>query len=181
MDKTDRLRDYGLAFLLYEQGLGICGYELIRELFIFTKLILNSYLNILNMFKDYLYSEKNSKMLLMAFANEHDKIIKFLQAYILVLERPKDWNIYIDKYISELGANTYYLGQLKDIMLLHLGHNEIKEEDEPRLKNLIKKAAYKLSTGKNVNSIQELNSICITKEKSSDDVKNDNNDNNLSD
>ena len=46
MDKTDRLRDYGLAFLLYEQGLGLCGYELIRELFIFVKLILNSYLTI---------------------------------------------------------------------------------------------------------------------------------------
>ena len=44
MDKTDRLRDYGLAFLLYEHGLGVCGYELIRELFIFIKLILNSYL-----------------------------------------------------------------------------------------------------------------------------------------
>ena len=45
MDKTDRLRNYGLAFLLYEQSLGICGYEFIRELFIFVKLILNSYLN----------------------------------------------------------------------------------------------------------------------------------------
>ena len=45
MDKTDRLRDYGLAFLLYEHGLGVCGYELIRELFIFIKLILNSYLH----------------------------------------------------------------------------------------------------------------------------------------
>ena len=44
MDKTDRLRDHGLAFLLYEQGLGVCGYELIRELFIFIKLILYSYL-----------------------------------------------------------------------------------------------------------------------------------------
>ena len=44
MDKTDRLRDYGLAFLLYEHSLGVCGYELIRELFIFIKLILNSYL-----------------------------------------------------------------------------------------------------------------------------------------
>ena len=44
MDKTDRLRDYGLAFLLYEHGLGVSGYELIRELFIFIKLILNSYL-----------------------------------------------------------------------------------------------------------------------------------------
>ena len=46
MDKTDRLRDYGLAFLLYEHGLGVCGYELIRELLIFIKLILNSYLYI---------------------------------------------------------------------------------------------------------------------------------------
>ena len=56
MDKTDRLRDYGLAFLLYEQGLGVCGYELIRELFIFVKLILNSYLgdrHIYNMFATY--------------------------------------------------------------------------------------------------------------------------------
>ena len=53
MDKTDRLRDYGLAFLLYEHGLGICGYELIRELFIvFIKLILNSYLSLQQ--KDYL-------------------------------------------------------------------------------------------------------------------------------
>ena len=51
MDKTDRLRDYGLAFLLYEQGLGLCGYELIRELFIFVKLILNSYLAIFSLFK----------------------------------------------------------------------------------------------------------------------------------
>ena len=53
MDKTDRLRDYGLAFLLYEHGLGVCGYELIRELFIFIKLILNSYL-----IMRFIYSQK---------------------------------------------------------------------------------------------------------------------------
>ena len=57
MDKTDRLRDYGLAFLLYEQGLGICGYELIRELFIFIKLILNSYLSSDNM--NFQYAKRN--------------------------------------------------------------------------------------------------------------------------
>ena len=61
MDKTDRLRDYGLAFLLYEQGLGVCGYELIRELFIFVKLILNSYL------EDEIYQIDKSA------ANEFDK------------------------------------------------------------------------------------------------------------
>ena len=61
MDKTDRLRDYGLAFLLYEQSLGICGYELIRELFIFIKLILNSYLyvkiNILQIVSRYIRNQ----------------------------------------------------------------------------------------------------------------------------
>lgn len=55
MDKTDRLRDYGLAFLLYKQGLSVCGYELIRELFIFIKLILNSYLSELNINLKLLY------------------------------------------------------------------------------------------------------------------------------
>ena len=65
MDKTDRLRDYGLAFLLYEQGLGVCGYELIRELFIFVKLILNSYLyDTLNS----LLSEIKYKVLLLSFS-----------------------------------------------------------------------------------------------------------------
>lgn len=137
-------------------------YDDLREKHIHV--IVNIPLNILNFFKNYLYSEKNSKMLLSTFESEHDKIIKFLQAYILVLERPKEWNVYVDKYIAELGSNSYYLGHLKDIMLLHLGHNIIDENEESKLKNLIKKAAYKLSTGKNVNSIEQLNSVKIKKE-----------------
>ena len=62
MDKTNRLRDYGLAFLLYEQGLGVCGYELIRELFIFVKLILNSYLGYPNLINtlSFLINKKTS-------------------------------------------------------------------------------------------------------------------------
>ena len=65
MDKTDRLRDFGLAFLLYEQGLGVCGYELIRELFIFVKIILNSYLKIMttdNYDADTLSNELDSQL-----------------------------------------------------------------------------------------------------------------------
>ena len=49
MDTTSGLRDYGLAFLLYEHGLGFCRYEFVRELFIFIKLFLNGYLE--NAFK----------------------------------------------------------------------------------------------------------------------------------
>ena len=75
MDKTDRLRDYGLAFLLYEQGLGICGYELIRELFIFIKLILNSYL-----FKYHLNKGKSFKKIVIIAS------LFFLNSYRLLCE-----------------------------------------------------------------------------------------------
>ena len=61
MDKTYRLRDYGLAFLLYEHGLGVCGYELIRELFIFIKLILNSYLYFKTNHKQISYKMKKNR------------------------------------------------------------------------------------------------------------------------
>ena len=74
MDKTDRLRDYGLAFLLYEQGLGVCGYELIRELFIFVKLILNSYL--------YKYSyATNTISLIREFKTDEPFIIRSIQMW----------------------------------------------------------------------------------------------------
>ena len=75
MDKTDRLRDYGLTFLLYEQGLGICGYELIRELFIFIKLILNSYLvNVI-----YMNSTEEKSMLKDAIVTECANAMSELQ------------------------------------------------------------------------------------------------------
>ena len=80
MDKTDRLRDYGLAFLLYEQGLGLCGYELIRELFIFVKLILNSYLAFLldiACAKYYLCMCYNSKRSLACLHKFPRKIVEF--------------------------------------------------------------------------------------------------------
>ena len=70
MDKTDRLRDYGLAFLLYEQGLGICGYELIRELFIFIKLILNSYLQKNKFQTNLLYVDAFVKSVQIYFSSE---------------------------------------------------------------------------------------------------------------
>ncbi len=78
MDKTDRLRDYGLAFLLYEQGLGICGYELIRELFIFIKLILNSYLLIKNYKLNKMNPETEFREGLDELAEHYTEVLKLL-------------------------------------------------------------------------------------------------------
>ena len=72
MDKTDRLRNYGLAFLLYKQGLSVCGYELIRELFIFIKLILNSYL--------YISSNIDEQQAIATILNKMDNEITALEA-----------------------------------------------------------------------------------------------------
>lgn len=103
-------------------------------------------------------------MLINEFNQDHDPIIKFLQAYILVLERPRDWNKSIDKYISELGANSYYIAQLRDIMLSHLNYEDVENGDEIKLKYLIKKASFKLDTGVDAKSLKELEKIKIVKE-----------------
>ena len=84
MDKTDRLRDYGLAFLLYEQGLGICRYELIRELFIFIKLILNSYLK-LSVYKRIGIVSTASHSIL-----SFDSVHLFLVSSIIFSSKPRD-------------------------------------------------------------------------------------------
>jgi predicted MPP superfamily phosphohydrolase len=120
--------------------------------------------NVLNFFKNHMYSEKNSMMLINEFNQDHDPIIKFLQAYILVLERPRDWNKSIDKYISELGANSYYIAQLRDIMLSNLNYEDVENGDEIKLKYLIKKASFKLDTGADAKSLKELEKIKIVKE-----------------
>jgi hypothetical protein len=80
MDKTDRLRDYGLAFLLYEQGLGVCGYELIRELFIFVKLILNSYLdNFIDPESGMRVIQKNNKYMCVGINNNAGSVVFHFQ------------------------------------------------------------------------------------------------------
>ena len=80
MDKTDRLRDYGLAFLLYEHGLGVCGYELIRELFIFVKLILNSYLdNFIDPESGMRVIQKNNKYMCVGINNNAGSVVFHFQ------------------------------------------------------------------------------------------------------
>ena len=87
MDKTDRLRDYGLAFLLYEQGLGICGYELIRELFIFIKLILNSYLSFYNNIL-IVWHTTNMTMVIRVFWDSRMYLVQELSLTILTIIKP---------------------------------------------------------------------------------------------
>ena len=94
MDKTDRLRDYGLAFLLYEQGLGVCGYELIRELFIFVKLILNSYLEARELYlQDVILNGKRYDRYVDDFINSH----RYINCNSAICRNCHEMNIHIVK------------------------------------------------------------------------------------
>ena len=143
MDKTDRLRDYGLAFLLYEQGLGICGYGLIRELFIFIKLILNSYLNNNEYwgiaFDDTDITEEDKCRFYAALSVDNDKIVK-----TPVTEEIKSMNLPYGKYAVFTHKGDYNkLDKFYDSILcsidFELGNTPILEKYLNSPKNTSKK------------------------------------------
>ena len=123
MDKTDRLRDYGLAFLLYEQGLGICRYELIRELFIFIKLILNSYLALLiynlamllhlcENTSNYISGKTNIRFIVFFFSICLSQILSYTVQFDILCE--------IDEYSFNNVSNIWY-ERTFDLFLYSLG------------------------------------------------------------
>ena len=147
MDKTDRLRDYGLAFLLYEQGLGICGYELIRELFIFVKLILNSYLMKVTINNQEIIL-KNSFRALIAYEQITEKafnpvtmtdmIIYFYSVVISSanLETP----ISLEDFISYLDENQGLLEEFsKWVIASQNANNVFQKEEKKTSKRKVKK------------------------------------------
>ena len=126
--------------------------------------------NIMIHFKNDMYSDKNGKTIIQVFERETDKIKKYLLACVIVMERPLGWSNCISQYIAQVGQNSYYLGNLKDIMLFIYNFYEIDPKDFSALKTLIKRAAIKLETGNNNPMPRDLQRIqFVTEEDQNDD------------
>lgn len=105
--------------------------------------------NVMTFYKNDMYSDKNGKTILQAFDKETDKIKKYLLACVIVMERPVAWESHITQYIAQIGQNSYYLGNLKDIMLFAYNYYEMSSTEQKQLKLMIQRAVLKLETGIN--------------------------------
>ena len=119
-----------------------------------------------------MYSDKNGKTILQSFERETDKIRKYLLACVIVMERPIGWDQCITRYLTQVGQASFYLGNLKDLMLFIYNNYEVDASDETSLKLLIKKAVWKLEKGDNHPSLKDLSLVRFVKNDHYKDVEN---------
>jgi len=65
--------------------------------------------NVVNWFKDDLFSQKMGPLLFDFIQSEKNELKKHELALLLVNERPKDWKEQVQKYIVSLSKNSFYL------------------------------------------------------------------------
>ena len=136
------------------------------------RVIVSVPMNIMAYYKNDMYSDKNGKTILQSFERETDKIRKYLLACVIVMERPVGWDQCITRYITQVGQASFYLGNLKDLMLFIYNNYEVDASDETSLKLLIKKAVWKLEKGDNHPSLKDLSLVRFVKNDHYKDVEN---------
>lgn len=108
--------------------------------------------NIVNWFKNDVYSEKRINNYINAVENENThEITKHINVLLLIMSRPKGWKDLVKIYIKDLKSNSYYLGNTLDV----LGHcyqmEYMSKNDQTSTRSLImdclmkQKASFKQS------------------------------------
>lgn len=133
--------------------------------------------NLTKMFKEDIFSSKLSPVFVSALNKEKDKVKRHLIASLLIYKQPEGWSKAITDYMETLGANSYYLGTLLELMLTVFQMGEIDEVEQTRMKNLIKAAVFKSKQGRLPYSQGEYNKIGLTKKYLYGDSGNKNEDN----
>lgn len=80
------------------------------------KIIINMPYNIVNWYKDDIYSDKISKLLQKYLLEHNDPIIRHIIARLICSSRPYGWATMIKQYIESVHKNSYYLGDLYDAL-----------------------------------------------------------------
>ena len=119
--------------------------------------------NLTMMFKEDIFSSKLSPVFISALSAEKDKVKRHLLASLLVYKQPEGWINALTNYMDTIGANSYYLGTLLDLMISVLQLGELEESEQSRMRSLIRMAIYKNNNGRLPSSSGELRKIALTK------------------
>ena len=120
--------------------------------------------NLTMMFKEDIFSSKLSPVFISALSAEKDKVKRHLLASLLVYKQPEGWNNALTNYMDTIGANSYYLGTLLELMISVLQLGELDESEQSRMRSLIRMAIYKNNNGRLPSSSGELRKIALTKQ-----------------
>ena len=105
--------------------------------------------NVVKFFKDDLYSTKMSTLLFNLANEEKNKLLRHEIMILIATECPPDWFDTIDKYISSLNKNSFYLADIRLILKTNLSYKINIEENRRKTLYLIKKCVAKYGFNQN--------------------------------
>lgn len=123
------------------------------------KILLCNPLNVVEMFKHDLSSEKIGPLLYDSIASEPDRMTKHFLILFLISERPNHWKKYVEGYISEIPRNSFYLMDVVAYLTARYQFDFASESDLSSIRSLLTTSYAKHEFGKNRPSSRDLNRI----------------------
>lgn len=94
--------------------------------------------NVVGFFQDDLYSSKIAPLFYERFENEKNELMKHHQALLLIFKRPNGWKAQIQKYMTSINKNSFYLYDVVNALRGRYRYDFCSQEDLSSIKFLIK-------------------------------------------
>lgn len=117
-------------------------------------------LNILNWYKDNIYTAKLSQLVYSKINNSSGAVIKHILIGMIINEQPEGWYEVVSNYLSNVDRNSYYFGNAIEMLLSKWQFDStMTEKDAAQTKNLILASYAKLYSNSNSFSIANIKKI----------------------
>jgi hypothetical protein len=99
--------------------------------------------NVVNFFKNDLFSSKMGPLICSKAEHENNTLLKHELMLLIANERPKNWNVILDKYIVELDKNSFFLSDIAITLKAQFNYHVTEVNDRRVLGNLMHKCRAK--------------------------------------
>lgn len=99
--------------------------------------------NIVKLFKDDLFSNKMAPLICDKAINETNSLLKHELMILIIAERPKNWNKFIDNYIVSLDKNSFFLSDALYTLEFNYNYKTTEIEDRRIIDLLMQKCRAK--------------------------------------
>ena len=132
---------------------------------IMENILISNPINVVNIFKYDLFSEKISPLLFDGLNSESDELTRHFYILFLVSELPRGWKKKVEDYIIRLNKNSFYLlNTLRNLEAMYK-YGFISKNELNNIKSLLKLGYAKHEFGTNIPSIKDLRKIVLPERK----------------
>ena len=115
--------------------------------------------NVVNWYKEDLYSKKMGPLLIDQYTNETNELKLHYIVRLLISHRPRNWKTYVQNYIETISKNSFYLLDVQEALMLQYKYSFVSPRTLSDIKYLIKMALAKHKFGMKKPSNETINRL----------------------